>query len=108
MTTSNEAFTATLKMAANAGRGLKLRKKFKRGGTAVGVRRAHQLAERRALDARGVKSMSSYFARHAVDRQGQAHEWGGSTDPSAGHIAWLLWGGDEGKVWADRKRATLD
>jgi hypothetical protein len=36
-------------MAANARRGLRLREKFGRGGTAVGLRRAHQLAERREV-----------------------------------------------------------
>jgi hypothetical protein len=39
-------FTPTLRMAAAARRGLRLREQFKRGGTHVGVARAHQLAER--------------------------------------------------------------
>jgi hypothetical protein len=33
---------------------------------------------------------------------------GATTDPSVGYIAWLLWGGDEGKIWADRNAASLD
>jgi hypothetical protein len=84
-----------------------LRAKFDRGGTEVGVRRAHQLADRSALDAEDIKSMHSYFARHAVDKDGKAHEWDSNADPSAGFIAWLLWGGDEGKAWAERKAAKL-
>jgi len=106
--TMTAEFRPTLKMAANAKRGLKLREQFKRGGTEVGVRRAHQLADRRAVSKADVKSMHSYFARHGVDKKGAAHEWGSATDPSAGYIAWLLWGGDEGKAWADRKAASLD
>jgi len=102
-----DAFKPTLKMAANARRGLKLRAEFHRGGTMVGVRRAQQLVERSALDETDVKSMHSYFARHAVDRRGNAHRWGSATDPSAGYIAWLLWGGDEGKEWADRNAEKL-
>ena len=46
---AENTFTPALKMAANAKRGLKLRDKFGRGGTQVGMRRAHQLAERRAV-----------------------------------------------------------
>ena len=96
----------TLKMAANAKRGLKLREQFNRGGTEVGVARAHQLARRDELSDADIKSMHSYFARHEVDKEGKAHAWS-SDDPSAGYIAWLLWGGDEGKLWADRHAERL-
>lgn len=102
-----ETFVPTAKMAASAKRGLKLREKFRRGGTEVGVRRAEQLAERREVSAADVKAMHSYFARHAVDKNGKTHSWDSKSDPSAGYIAWLLWGGDAGKTWADRKRKTL-
>ena len=86
-------------MAANAKRGLKLRAKFGRGGTAVGVRRAHQLSDRRSVSATDVKSMASYFAHHKVDKDGKAHLWDSDEDPSAGFIAWLHWGGDDGRRW---------
>ena len=97
----------TLAMAAAARRGLRLREKFNRGGTEVGVRRAQQLIDRQELDAEDVKSIHSYFARHAVDKDTRTHSWGSDTDPSAGFIAWLLWGGDAGKAWADRKASAL-
>jgi hypothetical protein len=101
-------FKPNQKMAANAKRGLKLREKFGRGGTEVGVRRAHQLAAQQTLDVEDVRSMHSYFARHAVDKEGKSHEWDSVSDPSAGYIAWLLWGGEAGKAWADRHVAHLD
>lgn len=41
-----DGFKPTERMAAAARRGLRLREKFKRGGTSVGVARAHQLTER--------------------------------------------------------------
>jgi hypothetical protein len=44
--------------------------------------------------------MRGYFARHASDRS--AAGWGSRSNPSAGWIAWLLWGGDPGRAWADR------
>lgn len=102
-----DGFKPTLKMASNAEKGLRLRKQFDRGGTDVGVRRAEQLVDRATLTEADVKSMHSYFARHAVDKEGKGHVWGSSDDPSAGYIAWLLWGGDEGKKWADRHASKL-
>lgn len=102
-----DTFKPTAKMAANAKKGLKLREAFNRGGTEVGVRRAKQLEAQEALSVEDVKSMHSYFARHDVDKKGKAHEWGSDDDPSAGYIAWLLWGGDEGKDWADRTAEKL-
>lgn len=102
-----ERFKPTAKMAQNARRGLRLRESFGRGGTEVGVRRARQLADREELEPSDIKSMYSYFARHAVDKNATRHRWDSDEDPSAGFIAWLLWGGDEGKTWADRQRGKL-
>lgn len=94
-------------MAANAKKGLELREKFDRGGTEVGVRRAKQIVAGGPMSDADVKSMHSYFARHTVDKDAKAHEWGDDSDPSAGYVAWLLWGGDEGKTWADRAREKI-
>ena len=104
----SRVFKPTMRMAAAAKRGLRLREKFGRGGTDVGVARAQQLAERADVSEADVRSMHSYFARHAVDKEGRSHQWNSNTDPSAGFIAWLLWGGDAGKAWADAKARTLD
>jgi len=95
---AESGFKPTAKMAANARLGLELREKFGRGGTDVGVRRAEQLAAREALSPADIKSMYSYFARHAVDKNTTRHVWGSTEDPSAGFIAWLLWGRGRGQV----------
>ncbi|WP_205958418.1 hypothetical protein [Qipengyuania sediminis] len=87
---------------------MKLRDKFGRGGTDVGVARARQLAAGEPLSEADVRSIYSYFARHAVDKDAKAREWGDESDPSAGFIAWLLWGGDAGKAWAEGKHARLE
>jgi hypothetical protein len=100
-------FKPTLKMAANARLGLRLRQRFGRGGTEVGVRRAELLAARRELDASDIKSMYSYFARHEVDKSTTRYQWGSTENPSPGFIAWLLWGGEEGKQWVQRQREKL-
>ncbi len=74
----------------------------------AGVRRARQLVDGGPLSDDDVKSMHSYFARHKVDKDTKAHSWGDDNDPSAGYIAWLLWGGDEGRDWAERQHEKLD
>jgi hypothetical protein len=97
----------TKKMAANAQKGLDLREKFDRGGTDVGVKRAKQIVDGGPMSDEDVKSMHSYFARHDVDKDAKAHDWGDDKDPSAGYVAWLLWGGDEGRTWADQHREKI-
>lgn len=105
---TQQTFTPTQRMASAARHGLRLREKFGRGGTEVGVARAHQLANRDPVSEKDVKAMASYFARHAVDKDGAAHSWGSDKDPSAGYIAWLLWGGEPGKTWAEAKAKKLE
>ena len=52
-------------------KGLKLRKKFGRGGTNIGMNRGHQLAEEEFISLDIIKRMSSYFARHEVDKKAE-------------------------------------
>ena len=96
-------WTPTEEMAAEAQRGLDWRQEFGRGGTEVGVARARDISNRRTLSVETVKRMVSYFARHEVDKQGQG--WSPDQDgyPSAGRIAWALWGGDPGRSWANAR-----
>lgn len=92
-------------VADAAEQGLKLRQQFRRGGTAIGVARARDLKNRRSLSDDTIKRMSSYFSRHNVDKR--AANFGRDEDPSAGYIAWLLWGGEPGKRWAEQEKARL-
>ncbi len=98
--------TPPLTVAANAEKGLRLRQDFSRGGTMIGVARARDLRARKPLSEDTILRMTSYFARHAVDRQAQG--FGDKENPSAGYIAWLLWGGDAGRDWAERKKAEIE
>ena len=91
----------TESMASNAKRGLELRAKFGRGGTAVGVARARDLSNRTNLSPETVARMYSFFSRHEVDKQGK--DWDNAERPSNGKIAWLLWGGDSGYAWSKQK-----
>lgn len=105
MSIAHVDLTPPQRVAENAGKGLRLRQQFNRGGTVIGVARARDLRERRRLAPETVERMASYFARHALDRQ--APGFGDSQAPSADYIAWLLWGGDEGRDWARRKLAEI-
>lgn len=89
---------ATVARAARRGLGLRrLASKSRRGGTAVGVARATQLANQRNVSLDTVKRMIGYFSRHLVDKQGAT--W---PEKGKGFQAWLLWGGDPGARWAVR------
>lgn len=87
-------------VARAARRGLELRAEqppSNRAGTPVGLARASQLANRRPVSLETLRRMRSYFARHAVDKEGEG--WGRD---SKGYQAWLMWGGDPGRAWANR------
>ena len=98
----------TAAMARNAQRGLDLRDEYKRGMTSVGVARANQLIAKERLSPRTVRRMHSFFSRHEVDKRAQGFRRGEEGWPSAGLIAWLGWGGDEGQSWARRKVQELN
>lgn len=86
-------------MAAEARRGLEWRKEYNRGGTPVGVARARDIMNKDRLSISTVRRMHSFFSRHEVDKQGKGFT-PGEGYPSAGRIAWALWGGDPGQTWA--------
>jgi hypothetical protein len=83
---------------SNCKKGLRLRQKFNRGGTHIGCSIAEQLISKNYIDPELIRRMVSYFSRHEIDKR--APKFGNDLNPSAGYIAWLLWGGDEGRLWA--------
>ena len=98
-----DSFKPTAGMIAEAEKGLEWREKFKRGGTSIGVARARDISNGKNLSEDTVKRMNSFFARHEVDKKGEGFQQGEDGFPSAGRIAWALWGGDAGQVWAADK-----
>lgn len=96
-----ESYKPTEAMRAEAQRGLDWRKEYGRGGTAVGIARARDIAGGKSLPLETVLRMRSFFARHEVDKKGKGFSPGEDGYPSNGRIAWALWGGDPGKSWAD-------
>ena len=95
-------------MVDEAERGLDWREEYGRGGTAVGVARARDIINGRDLSLNTVKRMYSFFARHEVAKQAEGFSPGEEGYPSAGRIAWALWGGDPGFSWSKRIVKRLD
>jgi len=91
-----------------AAKGLAWRDEYGRGGTAVGVARARDLSNGVNISPETAKRMASYFARHEVDKQGEGWIPGEDGFPSAGRIAWALWGGDPGQAWASKLTRQID
>lgn len=93
-------FTPPKGVMEAAKKGLEIRQSkpsSQKGGTAVGVARARDLANGRQLTPDTLKRMFSYFSRHEVDKKGE-----GWDDWSKGKQAWYLWGGDQGFTWAKK------
>jgi HK97 family phage prohead protease len=101
-------FTPPAGVREEAAKGLAWRGEYGRGGTAVGVARARDLSNGTNISPETAKRMASYFARHEVDKQGEG--WSPDQDgfPSAGRIAWALWGGDPGQAWANKLTRQID
>ena len=89
-------------MADEAQRGLDWRREFGRGGTEVGIARARDIVNKRDLSMDTVRRMKAYFDRHEVDKEAEGFRPGEDGYPSNGRIAWALWGGDDGRSWANR------
>ena len=97
----------TSAMRAEAQRGLDWREQFGRGGTGVAVRRARQILSGDEMTPETIITMAAWFARHEVDKEGQGYRPDEDGYPSAGRIAWALWGGDPGQSWSIRKREEM-
>jgi len=104
----NIDFTPPAGVRSEAKKGLEWRKKFNRGGTAVGVARARDLSNGKTISPDTARRMASYFARHEVDKKGKGFSPKEDGFPSAGRIAWALWGGDAGKSWSSKLVRQMD
>ncbi|WP_347851826.1 HK97 family phage prohead protease, partial [Planktomarina sp.] len=87
-----------MKTAAN--RALEWRKKYGRGGTAVGVARARDIKNGAELSESTVKRMHSFFSRHGNNKAKHYAKKKPDGGPTAWRVAWDLWGGNAGASWA--------
>lgn len=107
---TKQSFKPPRGVQSAARRGLRLRERWNRGGLSnrqasregigSGVQRASNLANGDNVSLSTIRRMRSFFARHEDNyRPDQKEDDGG---PTAGTIAWLLWGGNAGRSWANR------
>ena len=111
---SAESYKPPASAVANAKRGLALRKEYGRGGLSPseaksqgidsGVTRARKIASGK-VSRHDVRRMSA-FNRHRKNYRPEKKMPDGG--PTAGTIAWLLWGGTSGVNWAKKKSASMN
>lgn len=97
---NDRMYTIPKAVQLEAQRALEWRKKHKRGGTPVGMNTARTLAKGGQVGLKKIRHIAKYFPRHEVDKKGSGYKPGTSEYPSAGRIAWGLWGGDAAQRWA--------
>ena len=95
-------------MVEEAEKGLEWRREHNRGGTQVAVARATNIKNGDNLSFDTISRMNSFFARHEVDKKAEGFSPGEEGFPSAGRIAWALWGGDAGQSWAKKKVKEIE
>ncbi len=109
-----ESYKPPASAVANAKRGLELRKEFGRGGLSPseakshgidsGVTRARKIASGK-VSRHDVRRMSAFNRHRKNNNPSKKMPDGG---PTAGTIAWLLWGGTSGVNWAKKKSAAMN
>lgn len=76
-------------------------------GIGSGVQRATNLKNRNEVSPDVIRQMCAFFARHeknkAIKPENRDTPW-----KQKGYVAWLLWGGDPGKTWAEKVRDQMD
>lgn len=102
----NLTIPESVKRAAQVG--LNQRKEFGRGGTSVGLGSARRLAAGGTASPEFVRKVARYFPRHEGYLSAEGGSPGEKGYPSNARIAWNLWGGTAGWVWARSKVRQLD
>lgn len=95
-------------MRKAAEQGLQYRREYGRGGTPVGIARARDIKNGKTLSPQTARRMKAFFDRHEVNRVPPSRAKADDGGPTNGWIAWLLWGGDAGRTWAEAKVRQLN
>jgi len=111
---SNQSFTPPAAAVTAAKKGLAQRKKWGRGGLSPaeaksqgidsGVTRARKISSGK-VSRHDVRRMSAFNRHRKNNNPSKKMPDGG---PTAGTIAWNLWGGSAGVNWAKKKSAAMN
>ena len=69
---------------------------------------AKKIAAGEPITPEKAKLMNAWLARHAVDLEAEGAEPGDDGYPSAGRVAWALWGGDPAVAWSAKLVAAME
>ena len=103
---SHIEFTPPEGVQAAAARALEVRAKkpaSQRGMTPVGIARARDLANGRAVSPETARRMLAFFERHEGNKSGETWD-----EQGKGWQAWHGWGGDAGFAWARKLVRQMD
>ena len=98
---SSDSFTPPKSVQEAAQRAVQWFEDGHDGATNIGRGRAHDLATGKAVSLDTIKRISSYLARHAVDKKAEGFNQGEDGFPSPGRVAWDAWGGDPAIGWTN-------
>lgn len=76
-------------------------------GIGSGVQRAVNLKNRDEVSPETIGKMVAFFSRHEKNK-GIAPEHKSEPWNDKGHVAWLLWGGDPGRTWAEKVKGQME
>jgi len=94
--------TAPKEVKDNATDGLELRSKFNRGGNSDTIKTANKLLKE-PFDESDLKNLLVKLTRHDKEKK---TGWDDPEAPSNGFIAWMMLGGDAGKLWAEKSLSS--
>ena len=94
--------TAPKEVKDNVTDGLDLRSKFNRGGNSDTIKTANKLLKE-PFDESDLKNLLVKLTRHEKEKK---TGWDDPEEPSNGFIAWMLLGGDAGKLWAEKSLSS--
>ena len=76
-------------------------------GIGSGVQRAVNLKNRDKMSPRTIRRMKAFFDRHEKNK-GIDPKYKGEPWKDRGYVAWLVWGGDPGRAWAEKVVRRMD
>lgn len=76
-------------------------------GIGSGVQRAVNLKNRDNISPDTIKQMTAFFSRHEKNK-GVAPEHKSKPWNDKGNVAWLIWGGDPGRAWAEKVKKQME
>lgn len=94
-------FAPTQAAADEVAKGLRWRKKHKRGGTGIGLGTARSIEARKPLSLKTIKKMKIYFDRIEGKKKRSGWRQGEEGYPSSQRIGYALWSGDPGHQWVN-------